>query len=739
MPLSSPQPLVDKAARRRRRTIALMVGSNLCVALLIAAIVHTVLGASKRSHAAQAAAVAEGLANIAASNIESELGRVDAVIRATAAEVERLQEAGPPGQPAVQQVLQARLGLLDGVEGLRLADAEGKVRWGNDLPADRLLDVSDRDDFRQLKGGGTGGTIVTGPLRSRLSGNWVMVFARPILAGGRFRGMVYATIAVARFGDLFDQYDLADKDSMSLRTRDLRLLARRSPGSPKTGEVGSTTVSEPLRAALADRPQSGSFVAKALVDGIERTMAYRAVEGWPFVVYAGLDNERFFKPWRRHAATVSALAALSWVIVALATFIVHRASRREAQAMQALAGQTLRTRALLRIAGDGIHILNREGRLVEMSDSFGDMLRSSRQALIGRPVWSWDVNQDQAKIESWLSRIKDGDSQRVNVQHRRDDGTVIDVELQMRVADVGGQLLVFGSGRDVSERNRLLREQAAMLDSDLVGMAKVEGGAIAWANAAMEKILGHGPGGLTGQPERLLHADDDAYAAFARKAHPLIHSGQPHRTQLRTRRKGGEPVWIDLSGVRLGDSQVFWMALDITAMKEAHDTMAHAAFHDPLTKLPNRLLLADRLKQALSVAAREATQVAVCFIDLDGFKAVNDERGHDAGDGLLVEVARRLASGIRPTDTAARLGGDEFVLLLAAAGDSEWRAALDRIVSSLAQPVVLQDGQAVSIGATIGVALSGRESEGLDDLLEKADQAMLRGKRSGKGGVFLSE
>ena len=128
-----------------------MVGSNLCVALLIAAIVHTVLSASKRSHAAQAAAVAEGLANIAASNIESELGRVDAVIRATAAEIERLLEAAPAGHPAVQQVLQARLGLLEGVEGLRLADAEGKVRWGNDLPADRLLDVSDRDDFRQLK------------------------------------------------------------------------------------------------------------------------------------------------------------------------------------------------------------------------------------------------------------------------------------------------------------------------------------------------------------------------------------------------------------------------------------------------------------------------------------------------------------------------------------------------------------------------------------------------------------
>ena len=328
MPLSSPQPLVDKAARRRRRTILLMVGSNLCVALLIAAIVHTVLSASKRSHAAQAAAVAEGLANIAASNIESELGRVDAVIRATAAEVERLHEGGQEAETAIRQVLQARLGLLDGVEGLRLADAEGKVRWGNDLPADRLLDVSDRDDFRQLKGGGTGGTIVTGPLRSRLSGHWVMVFARPTLAGGRFLGMVYATIAVGRFGDLFDQYDLADKDSMSLRTRDLRLLARRSPGSPQAGEVGSTTVSEPLRAALAENPLSGSFVARALVDGIERTMAYRAVEGWPFVVYAGLDNERFFKPWRRHAATVSALAALSWFIVALATLIVHRASRR---------------------------------------------------------------------------------------------------------------------------------------------------------------------------------------------------------------------------------------------------------------------------------------------------------------------------------------------------------------------------------------------------------------------------
>jgi len=717
--------------------IVLLGVSNIAVAMLLAALGYLVLSSSRDSYTAQAKHIAEGLVAIAAVNIGSELGQVDVLIRATADELQRLQSSGSATDQLLQDVLASRIKLLKGVEALRLSDAAGLVRWGNALPPGAPMNVSDRDYFKQAIGYHEDASMVTGPLRSKVSGNWVMVFARPISVGGHFNGIVYVSIAADHFRNVFDRYELADKDAMTLRRDDLRLLARRSPGSSSQGEVGATAVSDELRATLAENPSSGSYVAMVAMDGVERTTAYRAVEGWPFVVYAGLNNERFFKPWVKLTRTVSLLTALAWGLVAMATLIVYRASGGEARAMQALAGQTRRTQALLRIAGDGIHIVDHTGRLVEMSDSFAQMLRSSRERLIGRHVSSWDVNQDETEIAAWLAKIKDGDKQRVDVQHRRDDGTVIDVELQISAAEIEGELLIFGSGRDITEVKRLVREQTAMLESDLVGMVKIEHRTIVWRNQALERILAYAPGELAGQPARVLYADEETFRQFGEKVDAVINSGVQHRSQIQMRRKTGEAVWIDLSGVRLTASLSFWMAVDITVMKEAHENLTHVAFHDALTQLPNRLLLADRLKQCLGVAKREQTRVAVCYMDLDGFKAVNDELGHDAGDALLVEVARRLSASIRPADTAARLGGDEFVLVLASLAADEWRRVLDRVVQALSQPVQLPSGSLVKVGVTIGVALSDLAGSRAEELVERADQMMLSGKRSGKGQIFF--
>jgi diguanylate cyclase (GGDEF)-like protein/PAS domain S-box-containing protein len=348
------------------------------------------------------------------------------------------------------------------------------------------------------------------------------------------------------------------------------------------------------------------------------------------------------------------------------------------------------------------------------------------------------VNQDETKISAWLAKVKDGDKQTVDVQHRRDDGTVIEVELRLRIAEIAGELLVFGSGRDVTEVRELSREQNAMLENDLVAMAKVEGRVIKWRNQAMERMFGYAPGELDGQSTRVLYESDEVFRQVGEGMYPVVRGGAQYRAQVRMRRKHGEILWIDLSAARLSDSVTLLMAVDITAMKEAHEHMVHVAFHDGLTKLPNRLLLADRLEQALGVAQREGSQVAVCFMDLDGFKAVNDRLGHDAGDALLVEVARRLRANIRPSDTAARLGGDEFVLVLRSIQGDGWRRVLERVVQALAEPVTLPDGTAATVGTTFGVALSGRsETETPDELLDRADHLMLAGKRAGKGGIHV--
>jgi diguanylate cyclase (GGDEF)-like protein len=168
---------------------------------------------------------------------------------------------------------------------------------------------------------------------------------------------------------------------------------------------------------------------------------------------------------------------------------------------------------------------------------------------------------------------------------------------------------------------------------------------------------------------------------------------------------------------------------EVTDLKER---LRHQALHDPLTELPNRTLFLDRARQAVELASRTHVWPAVLYIDLDGFKPVNDTYGHEAGDVLLRAVAHRVRSCLRPSDTAARLGGDEFAVLLNGPIDREGvLRVMGRIQAQLEVPVDLGDGRLVRVGMSLGVALGGADLTAVDELVRRADVAMYCAKRSG--------
>jgi diguanylate cyclase (GGDEF)-like protein len=214
------------------------------------------------------------------------------------------------------------------------------------------------------------------------------------------------------------------------------------------------------------------------------------------------------------------------------------------------------------------------------------------------------------------------------------------------------------------------------------------------------------------------------------------------RTELMVRRKNGASFWVELEVVSVQASAevvTHWVAVgrDITQRKNAEDMIRHLAFYDPLTDLPNRQLLLDRLQKALSQSARSRQHGALMFIDLDNFKILNDTLGHHVGDQLLQQVAQRLTKSVRKTDTVARLGGDEFVVMVddlstdPEAAANKLRTLSEKVLNVLREPFQIAGHQhfaTPSIGAT---SFSGDQSD-VSELLKQADLAMYQAKSLGR-------
>ncbi len=212
--------------------------------------------------------------------------------------------------------------------------------------------------------------------------------------------------------------------------------------------------------------------------------------------------------------------------------------------------------------------------------------------------------------------------------------------------------------------------------------------------------------------------------------------------EIWNRRQNGEiyPAWSNITAVKNPDGAVSHYVgtmLDITERKAAEAKIEHLAYHDALTLLPNRRLLLDRLEQALAAGARRESQGALLFIDLDNFKVLNDTRGHDAGDQLLVEVAQHLLTCVREEDTVARVGGDEFMILLNNLGTQSrqvmqsCRSVAEKVVTALGQPYVI-NGHTHYVTPSVGITLFAGDQLSVRELMKQADIAMYQAKADGR-------
>jgi len=322
-------------------------------------------------------------------------------------------------------------------------------------------------------------------------------------------------------------------------------------------------------------------------------------------------------------------------------------------------------------------------------------------------------------------------------------------ELHVRIApiqDQEGQFLgLVQAIQDVTEKNhseRKLKQAASIFENTIEGVIVADSNAnILSVNPAFSRITGYEEDEVRGKNPRILGSGRQDRLFYERMWNALQSHGY-WQGEIWNRRKNGEAYaeWLTISAINdaAGKAKNYLAVFaDITSAKRVHDEYEFLAHHDPLTRLPNRLLFNARLSHSLSRSIRARYPVAVLMIDLDGFKLINDQYGHEAGDRVLETIASRLASRIRGEDTVARLGGDEFAVVLEDLDSEEIAIEIAyKLIEEVSKPIEL-DQMAVHVTASVGIAYSSSTEKDSGALLRNADNALYMAKSAGKNTFHI--
>jgi diguanylate cyclase (GGDEF)-like protein/PAS domain S-box-containing protein len=415
--------------------------------------------------------------------------------------------------------------------------------------------------------------------------------------------------------------------------------------------------------------------------------------------------------------------------------------------------------AVVRGSIDGFWITDASGNIVEANDAACVILGYSREELLRLKITDIEADESSQETADHTRNIMESGHLRFEARHKRKDGAIIYVDVSVvYVESLGARFFAFV--RNITDRKRIelqLRQSANVFSNAREGIVLADlSGNIVDVNAAFTDITGYARDEVLGKNPRFM-ASGRHDAAFYSDMWTNILSQGFWSGEIWNRRKNGEiyPELLTISAVvneHEGIQQFVALFSDITVRKSLENQVHQLAFHDPLTQLPNRRLMEDRLSQAMAASKRSGKHGALLVLDLDNFKPLNDQHGHPAGDLLLIEVARRLVGCVRETDTVARFGGDEFVVVLGdletdyAGSTNQAKEVAEKIRLSLQQPYELNlhcegpDGRSAVVhhcSASIGVAMFFNHDVSQSELLKSADAAMYQAKDDGRDSVRL--
>ena len=407
-----------------------------------------------------------------------------------------------------------------------------------------------------------------------------------------------------------------------------------------------------------------------------------------------------------------------------------------------------RMRQITSALGEGLYVMDPEGKLTFMNPEAERLLGWSEEELVGRRIHDVIHHEDEHGKHvpydecSIMNANRDGETLRSDDdQFIRKNGERFPVAYVaaplMEEERFTGSVVAFQDITHRREADEGLKLSAKVIENSLEGIIITDPQArIRSVNPAFSNFTGYQEEEVAGQNPSILQSGRQGPDFYRQMWECLLAEGQ-WQGEIWNRHKNGEiyPEWLSISAIKDDHgrvSQYVGIFSDISALKLAEQRLEHLATHDMLTGLPNRMLLMDRLEQSIAAVRRQQSDMAVLFIDLDKFKPINDTLGHEAGDVVLQEVAWRLKSCVRETDTVARMGGDEFVIILqSVAGERDAETVAEKVLARLDEPVEVGEHHC-ELGGSIGIALYSKGDRDADSLIGNADVAMYHVKETGR-------
>lgn len=637
-----------------------------------------------------------------------------------------------------------------------VVNADGDVILDSESAVPRNFNVADRDYFRAARDRGEQGLFIGNPVASHASGVYILPLSRAFYrADGSFAGVVVGAIRLSYFNELFGSIDLGKNSGVNMFSKDGVIISRFPYGDADVGK--SLAGSSNMRRFQSEG--IGSFVSTAVLDKVERLYSFRPVGNYPLIVIVAQSTETILAQWYRSAWMLGGFAALLMAsCLGLAVlFLRELALRQQVSARLHAAEQDVRT--ILNNLPSMVGYWDADLRNRFANQAYVEWFGMTPERLRGLHVSELLGDDLYQRNRPFLERALQGEPQLF-------ERTIVDTQGHARHTMIsyhpdrdeatGVVRGIFAQSTDISERKRMEDElfdekERVRLTLQAIGDAVVcsdAQGIVTYLNPVAERLTGWQAFDAAGHRiEEVLrlrspHNDSPMASALLAAIRDGTSTGAEPVSGVVVHRTSGQRFQVaktvnpitDRHGRITGVVAVLRDVTDAVAMAER---MAHLAQYDALTDLPNRVLLHDRAELGIAQARRDGRTLAVMYVDLDGFKQVNDRLGHDTGDVLLVQFAQRLKAAVRATDTVCRQGGDEFVVLLPGLDGADAACAVARKILAACDAPFDLGTETSRVCLSGGIALYPQHGDTFDVLSRHADEAMYAAKRGGRWRFML--